>query len=145
MSAPAAPPSPAIDDVIDLFFAARKAIFAHVGYVEDWRVLPINDSRDQFWAVDKDEREWVRFSPSHRPSRTGSRRTNLPHGIRLLIARSTSSATCRGRSIVRVCLRHRHCSHQVTRTNMARTATYSSKTRSTRSATCPGGSIVDLS
>lgn len=64
MSAPTAPPSPAIDDVIDLFFAARKAIFAHVGYVENWKVLPINNSRDQFWAVDKDEHAWVKFSPS---------------------------------------------------------------------------------
>jgi len=48
----------------DRFLAARKAIFKHVGYVEDWSVLPIYDSRDQFWAVDKLEREWVKFSPS---------------------------------------------------------------------------------
>lgn len=53
-----------IDDVVDSFFDAREAIFEHVGYVEDWRVLPIDDSRDQFWAVDKHEREWVKFSSS---------------------------------------------------------------------------------
>jgi len=52
-----------IDAVVDRFFEARAAIFAHVGYVEDWRVLPIDDSRDQFWAVDKFERESVKFSP----------------------------------------------------------------------------------
>jgi hypothetical protein len=53
-----------IDAVVDRFFEARKAIFAHIGYIEDWRVLPIDDSRDQFWAVDTHEREWVKFSPS---------------------------------------------------------------------------------
>jgi hypothetical protein len=53
-----------IDDIVDSFFDAREAIFEHVGYVEDWRVLPIDDSRDQFWAVDEHEREWVKFSPS---------------------------------------------------------------------------------
>ena len=53
-----------IDDIVDSFFDARKAIFEHVGYVEDWCVLPIDDSRDQFWSVDADERSWVKFSPS---------------------------------------------------------------------------------
>ncbi len=52
-----------IDAAVDRFFDARAAIFAHVGYVENWRVLPIDDSRDQFWAVDEHEREWVKFSP----------------------------------------------------------------------------------
>ena len=53
-----------IDDIVDTFFDAREAIFEHVGYKEDWRVLPIDDSRDQFWTVDEHEREWVKFSPS---------------------------------------------------------------------------------
>lgn len=53
----------AVDEALDRFFEARAAIFTHVGYVEDWRVLPIDDSRDQFWAVDTHEREWVKFSP----------------------------------------------------------------------------------
>jgi hypothetical protein len=53
-----------IDDIVDSFFDAREAIFEHVGYVEDWRVLPIVDHRDDFWAVDEHEHEWVKFSPS---------------------------------------------------------------------------------
>lgn len=52
-----------VDAEVDRLFEARAAIFAHVGYVEDWRVLPIDDSRDQFWAVDEHERAWVKFSP----------------------------------------------------------------------------------
>jgi hypothetical protein len=56
-----------IGDTVDCFFGARAAIFAHVGYAENWCVLPINDSRDQFWAVDKYEREWVKFSPERAP------------------------------------------------------------------------------
>jgi hypothetical protein len=57
-------PKVQINDVVDSFLAARRAIFKHVGYVENWRVLPIDDSRDQFWAVDRHEHEWVKFSPS---------------------------------------------------------------------------------
>lgn len=53
----------AIDDTVDRYFEEREAIFAHVGYVEDWRVLPLDDSRKMFWAVDEHENEWVKFSP----------------------------------------------------------------------------------
>lgn len=52
-----------IDTVMEIYASARAAILAHVGYVEDWCVFPIEDSRDQSWAVDAREREWVRFSP----------------------------------------------------------------------------------
>lgn len=52
-----------VDEVMDRFLEARKELFAHVGYVEDWCVFPVDDSRDQFWTVDKTEREWVKFSP----------------------------------------------------------------------------------
>lgn len=58
-----------IDDTVDRFFAAREAIFKHVGYIENWCVLPIDDSRDQFWAVDVHEREWVKFSPTRKALR----------------------------------------------------------------------------
>jgi hypothetical protein len=53
-----------IDAVVDSFFDARELIFEHVGYKEDWRILPIVDNRDDFWAVDDQEREWVKFSSS---------------------------------------------------------------------------------
>lgn len=52
-----------IDQVVDRYFDARALIFAHVGYDENWRVLPIDDSRDDFWAVDEAEHAWVKFSP----------------------------------------------------------------------------------
>ena len=51
---------------MDRFFSARAAIFQHVGYIENWRILPIDDSRDQFWAVDGTERAWVKFSPQRK-------------------------------------------------------------------------------
>lgn len=51
------------DDLVDRFFETRAAIFAHVGYEENWRVLPLDDSRDQFWAVDQAEHSSVKFSP----------------------------------------------------------------------------------
>lgn len=52
-----------IDNAVDRYFEARAAIFVHVGYEENWRVLPIDDCRDDFWAVDKAENAWVKFSP----------------------------------------------------------------------------------
>lgn len=51
-----------LEPAVDRYFEARSVIFKHVGYVEDWRYLPINDSRDQFWSVDEFENTWVRFS-----------------------------------------------------------------------------------
>jgi hypothetical protein len=56
--------SDVIEQIVDRYFDARAAIFAHVGYAKDWDVLPFDDSRNQFWAVDSYEREWVKFSPS---------------------------------------------------------------------------------
>src|SRR5262249_45457141 len=55
-----------IDEAIDQFLQARDAIFAHVGYVERVRVLPLEDSRDQFWAVHS-RQGWVRFSARREP------------------------------------------------------------------------------
>ena len=41
----------AINDAIDVYNGARNQIFAHVGYVEDWRVIPLDDSREMFWRI----------------------------------------------------------------------------------------------
>jgi hypothetical protein len=51
-----------IDDQIDNYFAARKAIFDHVKYRERWRDMPFEDSREQFWAI-TDRKSKVKFSP----------------------------------------------------------------------------------
>lgn len=53
-----------IDSIVNTFYTLRDAIFAHVGYRQDWRILPIEDCRGDFWNVDEHERERVRFSPS---------------------------------------------------------------------------------
>jgi hypothetical protein len=37
--------------------AARQAIFDYFGYVEDYRILPLDDSREMFWRIDGTERE----------------------------------------------------------------------------------------
>jgi hypothetical protein len=53
-----------INAVVDAYFEHRAAIFKHVGYVENWRILPIVDYRRDYWSVDKFEREYVRHSPN---------------------------------------------------------------------------------
>ena len=52
-----------MSDIIDTYIDAEQAIFDHVGYVEDWVAIPLEDNRDDYWAVDPNEREWCRYSP----------------------------------------------------------------------------------
>lgn len=52
-----------MNDIVDTYLAAEAAIYKHVGYKEDWRVIPLDDARENFWAVDEHEREWCRFAP----------------------------------------------------------------------------------
>lgn len=39
----------AINDVVDTYVTTREAIFDHVGYVEDWRIMPLDDARAMDW------------------------------------------------------------------------------------------------
>jgi hypothetical protein len=48
--------------VIEAYETARKAIFEHVGYVEDWVVIPLDDCREMFWRVDPTEKETCDFA-----------------------------------------------------------------------------------
>jgi len=41
--------------MIDQYNAAKQAIFDHVGYVEDWVVIPLNDDREMFWRLEGGE------------------------------------------------------------------------------------------
>lgn len=50
-------------DIVDTFEKAKQAIFDHCGYKEDWRVIPLEDSRDHYWTVDELERSWCKHSP----------------------------------------------------------------------------------
>lgn len=49
---------------LDEYLAARAAVFAEVGYVEDWRVLPIDDRREYYWRLDGEGPGTVRFAAS---------------------------------------------------------------------------------
>jgi len=41
--------------IIDQYNAAKQAIFDHVGYVENWVVIPLNDDREMFWRLEGGE------------------------------------------------------------------------------------------
>lgn len=49
-------------DIVDTYLQSLDAIFQHVGYVENWRAIPVEDSRNYFWAIDEDENTWCKFS-----------------------------------------------------------------------------------
>jgi hypothetical protein len=37
--------------ILSKYEAAKQAVFDHVGYVENWRILPICDTTDCFWKI----------------------------------------------------------------------------------------------
>lgn len=39
-------------ELLDRYNALRAEVFAYFGYVEDWRVLPLDDAREFFWELD---------------------------------------------------------------------------------------------
>ncbi len=51
-----------MDKTIDKYFDLQKEIFDHVGYVEDWKVIPLDDRRNMYWNVDKDEKTSCKYA-----------------------------------------------------------------------------------
>jgi len=41
-------------ELLDDYFALQQQIYDHFGYREDWRVIPLYDSREYFWRVQGD-------------------------------------------------------------------------------------------
>lgn len=39
--------------LIDSYFSLRETIFALFGYVEDWKAIPMEDNRDQYWQLEQ--------------------------------------------------------------------------------------------
>lgn len=41
-------------DKLNQYFALQNEIFDYFGYVEDWRILPMDDATEYFWILDQD-------------------------------------------------------------------------------------------
>ncbi len=39
-------------NLLDQYNSARQQVFDYFGYVEDWRVLPLDDARKYFWTLE---------------------------------------------------------------------------------------------
>ena len=37
--------------MLDEYFELQEKVFAYVGYVEDWRMLPLDDCREYYWHL----------------------------------------------------------------------------------------------
>ena len=48
--------------ILDDYFVLREQIFEYFGYVEDWRVLPLDDARQYYWRLDSEGPGTVRFA-----------------------------------------------------------------------------------
>lgn len=42
--------------LLDDYNEARQKVFDHVGYVEDWVVIPLDDATDYFWRLEGEGR-----------------------------------------------------------------------------------------
>lgn len=51
-------------DLLDEYTEARGKLLAYFEYVEQWRVLPIDDQTDCFWRLDGDGPGEVHFADS---------------------------------------------------------------------------------
>lgn len=38
-------------NLLDNYFLIQKEIYEYFGYVEDWKVIPLDDGRDYYWYV----------------------------------------------------------------------------------------------
>lgn len=48
--------------LLDEHKANLEQIYAYFGYVEDWRVLPLNDAREYYWRLDGEGPGTVTYS-----------------------------------------------------------------------------------
>lgn len=49
--------------LLDNYEALRKEVFEYFGYVEDWRVIPLDDARPYYWYLtDGEDYGSVRFA-----------------------------------------------------------------------------------
>ncbi len=48
----------AASDQIDAYFKLASEIHSHFGYVEDYRVIPMQDSRDVYWEIVNERTVW---------------------------------------------------------------------------------------
>jgi hypothetical protein len=55
-----------INTLLNNYFELRNQIFAYFGYVEDWRVLPLDDSTDYYWYLEGDGPGSVHFADSEK-------------------------------------------------------------------------------
>ncbi len=51
-------------ELLDKYFELQEQIYTHFGYVEDWRVIPINDAREYFWRLEGEGPGEVHFADS---------------------------------------------------------------------------------
>jgi hypothetical protein len=50
--------------LLDDYFELQRKIFDYFGYVEGWRVLPIDDARCHYWRLEGEGPGYVRFADS---------------------------------------------------------------------------------
>jgi hypothetical protein len=55
--------------ILDDYLALQAEIFAYFGYVEDWRVIPVDDQRTSFWYLEGEGPGEVHYADSEKELR----------------------------------------------------------------------------
>jgi len=58
--------------MLDDYFELQNRIFEHFGYVEDWRVLPLDDARNYYWKLDGEDNVCFADSEEELSSESGN-------------------------------------------------------------------------
>ena len=64
-------------ELLDSYFKIQAEVYDYFGYVEDWKVIPIDDSRNYFWRINEEDNE-VEFADTEEEllEQTGNYYTN---------------------------------------------------------------------
>ena len=57
--------------LLDDYFELQRQIFKHFGYVQDWRILPLNDARYYYWRLDGEGPGTIRFAKTEEALNSG--------------------------------------------------------------------------
>jgi len=89
-----------VNDKIEAYEEARQAIFNHVGYVEDWVVIPLDDQRKRFWRVPNENYGSVYYADSKEELESGEGNC---YSAEIYTQRHLPKWVYRGKEITLVC------------------------------------------
>ncbi len=94
--------------LLDDYFKTQNEIFDYFGYREDWRVIPIDDSREMFWQLDGEGPGEVLYSQTAERLKAGREGEDSPgealYANEIYTQRHLPKWVYRGKDFTMVCV-----------------------------------------